>query len=401
MRKRLSAAWHDLPENNKLELIRYRWPLIAGPEMLPILKEFVSRPAPLFRTLEAMARDAALKHIHEVDPAEGRSLILRDLRDSKAQPSISLAKLLSPDELRPIVQEAVGRIAKNDARELDYHLLELFGDQSALSAVERVFHDHLGQWACDPQGAMLRYFLRLDPEFGTKAVQASLAARKATGCYRTLLQDLGRAVPMVEHVAISTLDDEDLEVANDAALALGRWGTAKAEAALWARLERFQQEWKGREGEMRVTPDHGSPIARATALEGTLVNSISTGTNWICGSEKLERLRALSSPRQQMQISAWRKEWEQGDALIRPSWYPEDKLSFAVLQYYSCGAIRSNHRGKKRAISAASRAFLDLTSSILSRPRSEGCAPRLRRAFPRKCGLRLVPLFVSPALGWR
>ena len=104
----------------------------------------------------------------------------------------------STDELRPIVQEAVGRIEKNDARELDYHLLELFGDQSALSAMERVFNDHLGQWACDPQGAMLRYFLRLDPEFGTKAVQASLAARKVTGCYRMLLQDLGTSLPKVE-----------------------------------------------------------------------------------------------------------------------------------------------------------------------------------------------------------
>ena len=68
------------------------------------------------------------------------------------------------------------------------------------------------------------------------------------------------------------------EVANDAALALGRWGTAMAEAALWVRLKRFHQEWKGREGELRVTPDYKSPIARATALEGTLVNSIATGT---------------------------------------------------------------------------------------------------------------------------
>jgi hypothetical protein len=77
---------------------------------------------------------------------------------------------------------------------------------------------------------MLRYFLKIDPEFGTKMVQASLAARKVTGCYRMLLQDLGSSLPKVEPIAIGTLDDSDLEVANDAALALGRWGTAKAEA---------------------------------------------------------------------------------------------------------------------------------------------------------------------------
>ena len=333
IRNQLIAAWGDLPEKTRLELIQYRWPLIAGPDMLPVLKELVSHPAPPFRTTEAMARDAAIQHIYELDAAEGRSLILHDLRDPRAQPAISLVKLLSTDELRPIVQEAIRRIEKIDARELDYHLVEMFGDESALVGVKAVFNDHLGQWACDPQTAMLRYFLRLDPEFGMKAVQASLAARKATGCYRMLLQNLGDSLPKVEQAAISALDDTDLEVANDAALALGRWGTANAEKALWSRLKHFHQEWQGREGELRMAPDHNSPIARATALETTLVNSIATGTNWICGPEKLARLGSLASPRQQMQVSTWSEEWERDEAIILPNWFPEDRLSFGVLQY--------------------------------------------------------------------
>ncbi len=333
MRGQLIAAWGDLPEKTKLELIQYRWPLISGPEMLPILVDFVSHPALPFRTEDAMSRDAALKHIFDLNPAEGRSLILRDLRDPNAQPSISLVKLLSSEELRPVLPEAVRRIQKSDARVLDYHLVELFGDESALGPVEAVFNDHLGQWACDPQGSMLRYFLRLDPKFGVKAVQASLAARKATGCYRMLLQDLGKSLLKVEQVAVSSLDDADLEVANDSALALGRWGTVKAETALWARLRRFHREWQGREGELRITPDYRGPTARATALESTLVNSIATGTNWICGPEKLSRLRTLASPRLQTQLSTWSEEWERGEALISPNWYPEDRLSFGVLQY--------------------------------------------------------------------
>jgi hypothetical protein len=333
IRRQLIAAWGDLPEKTKQELIQYRWPLIAGQDMLPILKEFVSRPAPPFRTMDAMARDAAIQHIYELDATEGRSLILRDLRDPRAQPSISLVKLLTADELRPIVQEAVGRIEKSDARELDYHLAELYGDASALVGMKTVFNDHLGQWACDPQTAMLRLFLRLEPEFGAKAVEASLAARKVTGCYHFLLQELGDALPKVEPLAISALDDTDLEVANDAALALGHWGTANAEAALWARLKRFQQQWQGREGELRATPPYTDPIARATALESTLVNSIATGTNWICGPEKLAQLNALASPRQQIQVETWSKRWAQGQALILPNWYPEDRLSFGVLQY--------------------------------------------------------------------
>jgi hypothetical protein len=331
--KQLIAAWGNLPEKTQQELIQYRWSLIAGPDMLPILTDFVSRPAPPSRTMDAMARDAAIQHIDELSPGEGRSLILRDLRDQQAQPSISLVKLLSAEDLRPIVQEAAERIEKNNARDLDYHLVELYGGASALPGIETVFNAHLGQWACDPQTAMLRYFLRLEPEFGAKAVEASLAARKETGCYRFLLQELGDALPKVEPLAINALDDIDLEVANDAALALRRRGTANAEKPLWTRLRRFHEEWQGRDGELRTTPPYSDPISRATALESTLVNSIATGTSWICGPEKLAQLSALTSPRQQMQVATWSKQWTEGQALILPNWYPEDRLSFGVLQY--------------------------------------------------------------------
>ena len=35
IRRQLIAVWSDLPEKTRLELIQYRWPLIAGPEMQP------------------------------------------------------------------------------------------------------------------------------------------------------------------------------------------------------------------------------------------------------------------------------------------------------------------------------------------------------------------------------
>lgn len=333
IRKQLIASWEDLPEETKQELIRYRWPLIAGPEMLPILEDFVSRPAPPGRTMDAMTRDAAMQHIYELDADEGRSLILRDLRDSRAEPSLSLVRLLSAEDVRPILQEAMGRIEKNDARTLDFHLVELYADASALPEMKAAFNSRLGQWACEPQTALLRYFLRLEPDFGAKAAEASLAARKETGCYRSLLQELGDALPKVEQLAINALDDSDPEVANDAALALGHWGTAKAEAALWTRLKHFHQRWQDRYDELRSAPPYTGQIARATALESTLVSSIATGTGWICGPQKLAQLSGLASPRQQVQVATWSKGWEAGDALILPNWYPEDRLGFGVLQY--------------------------------------------------------------------
>jgi hypothetical protein len=63
LRRQLIAGWADLPEGTRWDLIENRWPLLAGPEMLPILVEIVSHPAP-----QSSSRDAALKHIFELDP---------------------------------------------------------------------------------------------------------------------------------------------------------------------------------------------------------------------------------------------------------------------------------------------------------------------------------------------
>jgi hypothetical protein len=34
-----------------------------------------------------------------------------------------------------------------------------------------------------------------------------------------------------------------------------------------------------------------------------------------------------------MQVETWSKQWTEGQALIIPNWYPEDRPSFGVLQY--------------------------------------------------------------------
>jgi hypothetical protein len=343
LRRQLIADWGDLPEWTRRDLIQNRWPLLEGPEMLPILVEIVSHPVPHFpyRTEESRSRDEALKHIFELDPAEGRSLILRDLNDPKAQPSISLFKLLSPKELQPVVQQAVRRIETSDARDVDYSIVELFADKSALGSLEAKFkvdNDHLpkGAGACNPRAvAMLRYFLRLDPKFGATAVQALLAARKVNGCDR-LLEDLGKSLPKVEQQAIRALDDTNPTVATEAARALGQWGSAKAEPALWARLRRFHQEWPNGVADLPLTDEDTSAQVRTLdGLETTLVRSTVSGTNWICDPEKLMRLRELVSWQNRRDLSQWIDAWEgtDGPLIIDPNyWGPEDRLSFSIMQ---------------------------------------------------------------------
>lgn len=370
MRHQLLADWSSLPEKTRGELIQNNWPPLDGTEALPILREIVSQPPPHFGNAGSFAcyatsqdqcaavtsRNKALKRIFERDPAEGRKLILRDLSDPEAQPSLSLLKLLSAAQLRPFVQRAVQRIesathvrpavplqydATNDARPWDYFFVEQFADESDLGPLEAKFKgddDHLHQPRCVPYAeSMLSYFVRVDPMFGAREVQAALDARNGALCNPRLLEDLGPSLPKVEKVAISALDDSDPEVAISAARALGRWGTAKVEPALWARLTRFHQEWPNGVGELPLTDkDAGARVRALDTLENTLVHSIVSGTNWICGSEKLTRLRTMVGSRQERtNLSHWIDQWDgfEGPWILTPYWDPDDKLTFSVLQY--------------------------------------------------------------------
>jgi len=335
IRPQLVASWSDLPRETQQELIQWRWPLIAGPEMLPVLRRLVAEPPPQARTMDGMARDEALKHLYELDRAAGREAILHDL-GAGGEPSLSVIQLLSKEELNAPVSRAVERIRDYKANDLDYQLLDKYADGSALAATKAEFEKHLGGWACAPQSAMLRYFLRVSPEYGAAQVNAALEARKSTGCYRSLLQDLGSALPKVQQTAIDALADSDPEVVMDAARALERWGTADAEPALWARLRRFHEEWKGREDQLRSTPDYQSAGSRGVALEQSLTFAIARGVNWICPPDKLAQLDALVLTKpQHSQIDGWIKQWKDGSALINPTWFPEDQPRFSVFQYES------------------------------------------------------------------
>jgi hypothetical protein len=336
IRPALIAAWEDLPRTTQMELIQYRWPLIAGPEMLPILRSIVAEPAPPVSTDLASVRNLALQHIHEFDAAAGRTLILRDLNSANTQPSLEVIQLLSPQDIANAIQPAVERITHNNSRNLDYTMLDRYADVSVLGRVQPVFEERLGKWACAPQSAMLRYFLRVAPVYGIKEVAVSLGARKDTHCYSMLLQDLGDQLPQVQEIAIDALTDPDPEVVQDAAISLGRWGTKEAEAPLWARLQRFHKDWAGREDQLRMTPDYQSPGSRGAALEQGLVSAIAGGHGWVCPPDKLARIAELVwTNALHQQIETWTKLWQQGPALINPGWYPEEKPTFSVLQYVS------------------------------------------------------------------
>jgi hypothetical protein len=334
VRLELVAAWSDLPRETREDLVQNRWPSIAGPEMLPILRRMIAEPPPPARTAQAMTRDAVLQHLYELDPTEGRDAIRKDLLNDKAQPGLALIQLLPKEDIAAALRPAVERIGKRAARELDFDLVDRYADATVLEPMQSAFEAQAGQWGCASQSAMLRYFLRVAPEYGVTEVSAALGARKNTGCFRLLLSDLEAELPKAQPVAIGALDDADPEVAQSAAGALGLWGSADAEKQLWVRLEWFHKEWEGREEQLRATADRESAGSRAAVMEAVLVSAIARGTNWLCPPESLAKLSDLVwNKDQRQQIEAWRKQWNEGPAVIQTNWFPQDKPTFSILQY--------------------------------------------------------------------
>jgi len=334
IRPALIATWDHLPRQTQNEIIQYRWDLVAGPDMIPLLKRTIAQPPPIPRTEDASARDASLEHLMELDRVEGLAAIRQELQNPAAQPNIAVVGLLPRADVMANLPAAVQRIIHGKARELDFELLDHYGEESTLKDIQQIFEAKVGEWACAPQTSMLRYFLRVVPEYGAREVAASLEARKYTGCFRYQFQDLRDALPLAQKSAIAALDDPDPDVVQDAVIALTHWGTAEAEPALWKRMERFHADWSGKEDELRMTPDYKSAGARGAALEQGLVNAIAQGAGWICPPEKLKQLGKLALTRQQrMQIENWAKLWGQKTVLITPTYFPENAPTFSVLQY--------------------------------------------------------------------
>jgi hypothetical protein len=210
---------------------------------------------------------------------------------------------------------------------------------SPLPEVRSIYEAHRGGWACTPQTSLLRYFLRVSPDFGVKEVSTALALRKDTGCYRTELSDLREYVrmPQVEKVAIAALDDPEPAVARDAAQALQHYGTAAAESALWGRLEKFHRKWKDRPDELLHPRPNMIVYDSDSGLEEALVQGISLAQAWFADAATIRRLKDLSSPAMQRELDDTLQALGAGAFNLNLSSWPEDELSFTVGSYSGNG----------------------------------------------------------------
>jgi hypothetical protein len=151
----------------------------------------------------------------------------------------------------------------------------------------------------DERTTFLAYLVRVDPPFAASLVReageaASKGGSSALAAVSVLLDVAAVAMtPDIEAVWLTALRDPDDAVAAAAAGALGQYGSARAERALWDRLAQWNARWAGRGARLdpHVVPFSGDRVE--TGLEGSLAYALACGPAWMADVPKLQRLASL------------------------------------------------------------------------------------------------------------
>lgn len=335
-RQLLVSNWATLPTEKRNELIEYRWAEVGGPEWLPVLEQIVAEPANPGPRDDKPNREAALLRIRQVAPEHAQPLILQEIAKPQGDIGITVLGQLPEHTLPQFEARWLESIRQGGAPDVVFQLVDRYGSEHTLPTLQSIYEASRGEWACIPQTAMLRYFLRVKPDYGVEELKAALALRKATGCYRTQLSEVREYVrmPQVGKLAIQQLDDPEPSVASDAAQALQHFGSSAAENALWARLEKLHQQWKDKPDELLHPRPNMIVYDRDSGLEQALVQGISLGQAWFADAATIQRLKELSSPTMQNELDGTLQMLRGGEFTLDVRWWPEDKLTY-TLGWYS------------------------------------------------------------------
>jgi hypothetical protein len=155
------------------------------------------------------------------------------------------------------------------------------------------------------------------------------------------------------------LDDRSPSEAQKAAEALQEFGSSKAEAALWARLEKFHRKWKDRPDEQLHPQPRTIDYKNESGLEQALVQGIANGQAWFANEETIRRLKALSSPAMQKELDDILEALQGGKFTLDLTSWPDTDFRFTIGWYHVTGMEAFK---QKLAQFPAGAHFIDMTS---------------------------------------
>jgi len=242
---------------------------------------------------------AAFKRWWETDPENARAAIMQEILRPKPRFGAEVLGVLPERELPEVEQALADHLTLTSGnQEQVASLISRYASASVEPQVSDFLDPQVGKLACAIQTPLLAYFLRVDPTAAVSRLQNAMAARGAgySACNHSLLVDVAglHNDPVLQDMAIRSLDDDDPQVVANAASYLGRYGSARAEEPLWDRLATWSSQWKGREAELQYIPGENLDGVNRAEVGANLISALATAQGWLIDETKLNRLIDLS-----------------------------------------------------------------------------------------------------------
>jgi hypothetical protein len=334
LRKMLLESWPSLPVAQQNDLMWYRWEQVGGPEWLPLMLSIATSPPKPTRRIDTLERGAALQRVYEMSPEKGRELMLKEIGEANGDIWADVLELLPDRELPQFDAGFVGRLKPNNGRPLDFQLLDRYASAAVLPQVQAMWEGQRDQMNCGTGTSTLRYFLRVSPEYGVEQAESAVSEKQSPGNCPYQMRDFKDYIrlPKLEQFAIDALNDPSLSLERNAVDALQQYGSARAEAPLWARLEKLHEKWKDRP--LDEFHPHPEVINQPDeALEYALVNAITKAQGWFVTEGDIDRLRGLSSTASQTSFYSIEQALKSQDIEVGLSWFSRTGLRFNVAWY--------------------------------------------------------------------
>ena len=319
----LMSLFDKLPSNEQNSLLNSRWDKLKSPALLPILKRYAQTDFPEMRSESSYElrelSGTALRRWYELDPAGARSAIITEI--SRPHPRFGTRVLgLLPDNTLPEVDFVLAenfRTAENyDDKSNLAALIARYATGAILPQVIEQLDPQLGKWACNIQTPLLAYVLRVSPSTARARIEKAIAARGDgfSACNHELFQVVSEIHydPLLEDIAVESLNDSDPEVAAPAATLLGKFGSPAAESALLKRYTSWSEQWAGREAQLdKLFADGLNSDNYQLTLGLNLTQALASGRGWLSDKAALQSLAQQTKVRRvRQQLESYVKLWD-------------------------------------------------------------------------------------------
>jgi hypothetical protein len=302
----VADAFLALSADQQWSLLYTFWKRLKAAAMVGPLERIVEQP----EIRNQMLRDVALQRLYELDPIGARPRILEEIRHPHVDNGMFTVKgetlgVLPEETLPQFDQLLASRIEGEDRRTLglDAQLIGRYATKAILPRVKAVYEAASGQWDCVTADGLIRYFLRAEPDYGVRRL-----AQEPSACMTNSLPAVIRMNRWneIEPAIIARLGDPDLNRPRQAAETLAKYGSPKAEKAMWERLRSFHRRWAPHADDLNSRPNMPREALDAMSFHFGLVEALGKAQAWVLTNEQITELENLTLGSEQDNVKRWR-----------------------------------------------------------------------------------------------